>query len=81
MRIAKIRLKQSILGILRLDVLLLANFSFEYVNAWRADSAFWEGIPLNDCQWKERIFIKKILPCVNLMEYHRMAATGRTGVG
>ena len=58
MRIAKIRLKKYILGILRLDVLQLANFNLEYVKACRADSAFWEGIPLNDCRWKKGIFIK-----------------------
>ena len=61
-------------------MLQLANFNLEYVKAWRADSAFWEGIPLNDCQWKKGIFIKA-LPCVNLLEHHRMAAMGRTGVG
>ena len=56
------------------------NFNLEYLKAWRADSAFWEGIPLNDSQWKKGIFIK-VLPFVNLLECHGMASTGRTGVG
>ena len=61
-------------------MLQLANFNLEYVKTWRADSAFCEGIPLNDSQWKKGIFLK-VLPCVNLLECHRMVATGRTGIG
>ena len=56
-------------------MLQLSNCGLEQVKTWRSHNIFWEGIPLDNCQGKEGLFIE-ILASVNLTKCHRMAISG-----
>ena len=56
-------------------MLQLTNCCLEWVKIWRSCNIFWEGIPLDNSQWKEGILIG-ILTSVNLTDCHGMTIFG-----
>ena len=70
----KIKLKYAVycLGFVMLQ---LSNCCLEDLKTWSNCNIGWEGIPLDNGQWKERVFIV-VLTSMNLTECHRMAIPG-----
>ena len=56
-------------------MLQLSNCCLEDLKTWSNCNIGWEGIPLDNGQWKERVFIV-VLASMNLTECHRMAIPG-----
>ena len=70
----KIMLKYAVYC-LGFGMLQLSNCCLEDLKTWSNCNIGWEGIPLDNGQWKERIFIV-VLTSMNLTECHRMAIPG-----
>ena len=56
-------------------MLQLSNCCLEDLKTWRYNNIGWECIPLDNSQWKERVFVA-ILTSMNLTECHGMAISG-----
>ena len=70
----KIMLKYAVYC-LGFGMLQLSNCCLEDLMTWSNCKIGWEGIPLDNGQWKERVFIV-VLTSMNLTECHRMAIPG-----
>ena len=56
-------------------MLQLSNCCLEDLKTWSNCNIGWEGIPLDNGQWKEGVFIV-VLARMNLTDCHRMAIPG-----
>ena len=70
----KIKLKYAVYC-LGFGVLQLSNCCLEDNKTWSNCNIGWEGIPLDNGKWEERVFIV-VLASMNLTECHRMAIPG-----
>ena len=70
----KIMLKYAVYC-LGFGLLQLSNCCLEDLKTWSNCNIGWEGIPLDNDQWKERVFIV-VLASMNLTECHRMTIPG-----
>ena len=61
-------------------MLQLSNCCLEDLKTWSNCNIGWEGIPLDNGQWKEGVFIA-VISRMNLTECHRMAIPGDTMCG
>ena len=67
-KITKIMLNYAVYC-LGFGMLHLSNCCLEDLKTWRNCNSSWDGIPLDNGKWKEKVFVV-VLAIMNLMECH-----------